>query len=388
MAGKFKDSRCIVSVITTNRLIAIMLGRLKMSEDQCMESFRKYADEIFSRQRFFLRFGWTRLLPKYGSDRLNRAIKMVVGNFDPSPDSHKWKRNLFAVPGEKCKTYDSKVPVKLLKKLMRPTRGVTAYALQGDTASTHMFRTYSQTLASDNSLPKPATDCQIWEVARATSAAPYFFPSVTIGQTNFIDGGFGSNNPAREALGDIQASRKAVSPYIQLPKILIISVGSGVRSQVSVSDSSNPKNYLVAAARSLITDTEAAHRDMKVVSEAQGIDYFRFAVDSGLSDLAIDSWEVKDVDGKRTFATLEAITKATETYLKQETVANQLRQCARLLVDRCRSNPFSSHSASSLSTIPFSRDLDFVGREEILDRVQKVFQSQSHVALVGLGGIG
>ena len=276
----------------------------------------------------------------------------------------------------------------MLKKLMRLTRGVTAYALQGNAASTHIFRTYSQTLASDNSLPDPAIDCQIWEVARATSAVPDFFPPMTIGQTNFIDGGFGTNNPARVALSEIQASRKVISPYIQLPKILIISVGSGVRSQVSVSDSSNPRNNLVAAARSLITDTEAAHRDMKVISESQGIDYFRFAVDSGLSDFAIDSWEVKDVDGRRTFATLEMITKATETYLKQEMVVGQLRQCARLLVDRCRSNPFSSQSASSLSTIPFSRNPDFVGHEEILDRIQKVFQRQSHVALVGLGAIG
>ena len=87
-----------------NRLIAILLGRLKMSEDQCMESFQKYADEIFSRRGLFKRFVPTHLLPKYGSDRINQAIKMVVGNFDPSPDSHKWKRNLFAVPGEKCKT--------------------------------------------------------------------------------------------------------------------------------------------------------------------------------------------------------------------------------------------------------------------------------------------
>lgn len=29
------------------RLVAIMLGRLEMSVDQCLETFRTFADEIF-----------------------------------------------------------------------------------------------------------------------------------------------------------------------------------------------------------------------------------------------------------------------------------------------------------------------------------------------------
>ena len=175
---------------------------------------------------------------------------------------------------------------------------------------------------------------------------------MTIDRIPFIGGGFGTNNPTLEALEEIQALRKALSPSIRLPKLLIISVGSGVRSQALVLDSSNPRSNLTIAAKSLITDTEAAHRDMKVISETQGIEYFRFSVDSGLSNLDIDSWKVRDVDGKKTFATVEAITKVTESYLIQENVVNQLRQCARLLVNRCRSNPFSSQPASSLSTIP------------------------------------
>ena len=89
-----------------NRLIAIMLGRLKMSEDQCLESFQRYADDIFGRPRLWLfdRMPILRRSPKYSSNNINRAIKMVIGNFDPSPDSPKWKRNLFEVPGERCKT--------------------------------------------------------------------------------------------------------------------------------------------------------------------------------------------------------------------------------------------------------------------------------------------
>lgn len=104
VVGELNDPRGMVSVITVNRLLAIMLGRLKMSEDQCLESFRKYADEVFSHRQLVRRFHWRHMFPKYGADKIDRAIQMVIGNFDPSPDSHKWKRNLYAVPGEKCKT--------------------------------------------------------------------------------------------------------------------------------------------------------------------------------------------------------------------------------------------------------------------------------------------
>ena len=211
---------------------------------------------------------------------------------------------------------------------------------------------------------------------------------MTLGQTSFIDGGFGTNNPTREALREIQASRKGISPSIHLPKILVISVGSGLRLQGPVSGSSNPRSSVTVAAESLITDTEATHREMEFLSETQGIDYFRFAVDSGLSDLSVDSWRVRVKDGKKVFDTVEVITTATTKYLKRTNVVEQLHQCARLLVDRSRSNPFSSQPASSLSTIPFPRDPDFIGREEVLERVKEAFQSHSHVALVGLGGIG
>jgi patatin-like phospholipase/acyl hydrolase len=41
-------------------------------------------------------------------------------------------------------------------------------------------------------------DCSIWKVARATSATTSFFRSIQLGRDNieFIDSGFGYNNPA------------------------------------------------------------------------------------------------------------------------------------------------------------------------------------------------
>lgn len=39
------------------------------------------------------------------------------------------------------------------------------------------------------------TNWSIWEAARATSAAPTFFPSISVNGVEYIDGGMGFNNP-------------------------------------------------------------------------------------------------------------------------------------------------------------------------------------------------
>jgi patatin-like phospholipase/acyl hydrolase len=81
-----------------------MLGRLKMSEDQCLETFQKYADEVFSHPRWQYRLSFGLIAPKYSDKRLIRATKFVIGDFDSSPVGDRWKRNTFASPNDSCRT--------------------------------------------------------------------------------------------------------------------------------------------------------------------------------------------------------------------------------------------------------------------------------------------
>ena len=85
-----------------------MLGRLKMQEDQCLDAFSKYASEIFSHRRKMTGFFRSH---KYSAEILNQAVKRVIGDFDPNPDNYQWKRNLFAEPGDRSKTYESMRPL-------------------------------------------------------------------------------------------------------------------------------------------------------------------------------------------------------------------------------------------------------------------------------------
>ena len=66
----------------------------------------------------------------------------------------------------------------------------------------------------------PAYDFALWEVARATSAAPTYFPPARIGSWTLIDGGTFANNPAMCAYADARRADPAAD-------ILLVSLGTG-----------------------------------------------------------------------------------------------------------------------------------------------------------------
>ena len=52
--------------------------------------------------------------------------------------------------------------------------------------------------------PNTAHDIPIWQVARATSAAPTYFESPSINGFEYVDGGFGANNPCAEICKEVR----------------------------------------------------------------------------------------------------------------------------------------------------------------------------------------
>lgn len=87
-------------------LIAIMLARLNMTDQQCIDMFQIHAENIFLSKKPLYRVFGAFFTPKYSSKSIMRATKLVVGHFDPTSEGQKWKRNMFAAPNTRCRWYD------------------------------------------------------------------------------------------------------------------------------------------------------------------------------------------------------------------------------------------------------------------------------------------
>ena len=178
---------------------------------------------------------------------------------------------------------------------------VVAYVEEKSKAHQHayLFRTYKKLRGERN--PGPAHDIPIWQVARATSAAPTYFKEVFIEDFKYIDGGFGTNNPCRELIREVREMNNSNSDCIKC----VISVGTGLKSSQHVSTSSKLKNILtvnfakyfeyIHFSTQLATQSEGTHADVSQLRSdlRDCFDYERFNVDEGLGEMKLDEWKAR-----------------------------------------------------------------------------------------------
>ena len=192
----------------------------------------------------------------------------------------------------------------------------------------------------------------IWQVARATSAAPGYFPPMTIRKGNgsevitFKDGGFGSNNPSEEAYHDIadkHSGSKNMGPFI--------SIGTGtIPLMMFAGRKRNLKNIRntianVKTVLQLPSRTAKAHENMIRISHFDGQErfpYYRFDGGERLGEVGLGEWKGHrypsltgrdKTPGSKTLAEIEA---AAATYLQRSDVQRDLREVAKILVERRR----------------------------------------------------
>jgi predicted acylesterase/phospholipase RssA len=126
-------------------------------------------------------------------------------------------------------------------------------------------------------------DCYIWQACRATSAAPTFFPSVTIVYQKYVDGALGYNNPIRPLLAEAHQLWGEKRPIG-----CIISIGTGVPRLGNFGQRAS----LVKTLKEIATDTQTVANEMKTeMISRYGSDqqvFLRFNVDRGLGALGLE----------------------------------------------------------------------------------------------------
>ncbi|CAE6447000.1 unnamed protein product [Rhizoctonia solani] len=289
----------LIAGTSTGGLIAIMLGRLRMSVDECILHYHRLAKHIFKRNSAVQAGSLALAEHRFSPDNLEEAIKDVVAGLTPSntkmADHH----------GRCARTFVLAVRKHNLNN--HAARRIRSYATQH----------------------QPADTCEIWEAGRATSAAPSYFPPIKLkdehGQVrSYIDGGLGYNNPGKELLNearDVFGHEHTIGCFL--------SIGTGRDKNAGFQDV-RKLNSAYQAFKAVALSSEQAHHELEeYFSRAPGV-YFRFNAGARLVG----------VDGDEDFAAQVAledwhkmgqIEKLTSQYLGEEETKRRVKRCAERL---------------------------------------------------------
>ncbi|SPN97063.1 uncharacterized protein DNG_00579 [Cephalotrichum gorgonifer] len=331
------------SANVTSSLIAIMLGRLRMTTREVIDEYEAISETIFRRKN--RRFDRT-----YKEDKLVEAINKVAGSrtenlamAEPEDDTRKGRSFVVSVRKE----IDENIPF-----LFR------SYKCQGQT-----------------------TKCQLWEAARATTAAPGFFTTARVKMGNeyqtFVDGAVKWNNPSRQVMSEAEA---LFGPHRRLGCML--SLGSGVRppSLNQNAKASFGVSYNISEMKRMtldyLTDPEPPHLILKALLKGHTNSYFRFSVPAEDGEERIRINEYKKMG---------ALRASTERYLARRDISAMIDQLVQVICRKEATNLtleavcHANSAETSLKSIAHElqkREITsptFTGRENILKILDHTF---------------
>ncbi|KAM7212357.1 hypothetical protein V8F06_012262 [Rhypophila decipiens] len=279
---------------STGGLIAIMLGRLEMSVDDCIEAYRAMSPKIFTKV----------------NHRLNLRGK-VQGRFDHTAIEESVKNILreHHLPEDEKFYQPSKHGSKTCMTFVCAT--------SKQTGKTVVFSSYPSARRGRSLLDRAT----IWQVARATSAATSFFDPVEIGDEEFVDGATPANNPIAELWSEAYEVFSNVDATWSLEDngACVVSIGTGVPMLRPFGD--DPLS-IGAKLVKIATDTEKAAEDFarhhpRLVREGR---YFRFNVQKGLETVGLEEQ-----------AKHKEIISSTRFYTQTQDVQKSMMGCAEAL---------------------------------------------------------
>ena len=175
--------------------------------------------------------------------------------------------------------------------------------------------------------------CKIWEAARATSAAPTFFPPIKFAsQTggDFIDGGVGCNNPTKILIKEAKSYYR-MKGYKATQPTCLVSIGTGHKDLIQLHRAASMFWFkdrsglsIAPALGEIATDCENTHDEVLLTYlENNTRDrYYRFNVPQGMQEITLDEWRKKD-----------DIKIYTDKYLRLNQTEHELLDCVKYLSD-------------------------------------------------------
>ncbi|SPO01972.1 uncharacterized protein DNG_04645 [Cephalotrichum gorgonifer] len=269
---------------STGGIIAVMLGRLRMSVDECISQYIQLSDTVFKQTSYFPVRVDGRVKARFDTRALERVIKQTVVSHIHSGASF------------------------------------VCTAASSDMTHTTKLTSYYNPRRSNDLL----STTKIWEAVRATSAASTFFDPIKLGPYGecFTDGATGANNPVRELWTEAGDVWHHLGPLGSSLKC-IVSIGTGQSS--GVPEFGESLVDVVKALKQLAVETERtaekfAQEHSHLVEEGR---YFRLSVGKGLQGIGLEE-----------ASKVPEITAVTRSYLSSEAVADLVGRCANSLRER------------------------------------------------------
>ncbi|KAI6903300.1 hypothetical protein KC318_g7033 [Hortaea werneckii] len=354
------------SMLTNFSLIALMLGRLRMSVADAKSAYESLSNEVFGKRRRLKYY-------QFSHRKLEEVIKGVVAMNRLTSDESNDGMTLTADPASDV---DRKRPY-----CRRFSAVVCLQREPGSGDQIHLFRSYFHPPSTKPSISlgesariRNTNDRErvfIWEAARATSAAPHYFKEITIQGYQYMDGGLVENNPSNEAWREASAMhRNRCSPEchidVQYGNVRderhhhcnaddsesgisdFISVGTGKGASRSIFSNKNFVHKvfkLLKRGLKSMTDPEPNHDKMEALARHAQVYYARLNVSSGLENMKMDECELfKGKNGVQN-VTIDHLRKKTEAYLKKEETNRAIREAAERLVNVRRGRTAGGHGA-------------------------------------------
>lgn len=282
---------------STGGLIATILGRLRMTVPEALELYRRVGNDLFGVRR-----SRVPLRTKYYHEPLEKAVREIVkSRCKDHPDCdgndlHPWEFD--------GATFDIDQPRVCQSCCLTATHDQSL-------CEAHLLRSYPH-FYSDNCpnwitrYNEGADSLPIWQVTRATTAAPFYFEMlkavVNDIEMSFKDGGIRENNPSGAAISEFHAlyEGRASSPAI------LLSVGTGRPNQIhdgfaapwptTVGRFPLVSKFLEkrAVVQNLLikyTEGEKQHKQTREHAKGEHTWYKRLNVSKGFEDMPLDHWE-------------------------------------------------------------------------------------------------
>ncbi|EXA53703.1 hypothetical protein FOVG_01433 [Fusarium oxysporum f. sp. pisi HDV247] len=266
---------------STGGLIAIMLGRLRLSIPECKKAYMDLSEKAFTPKNFISRqIGVATVRSKFWAEPLEDAIKSLIGD--------DWESKLLRDDDPVCKVF-----------VVSHLQDYTTHAVL------RSYRNFRKPRATLDAM-------RIWQACRATSAALTFFDSIIIDGSTYSDGGLLYNNPVQLVHGE-------ASEVFPNQEQLIISLGTGMgRPRVFDPHLFNVAQLLgdLASETERTADDFYRRDDGKAAKAGQ---YYRFNVPD-IGEVGLE--EVKK---------LKEIKDLTERYLEGAELGQKINSCAERL---------------------------------------------------------